>query len=194
MIKRLIYTVILMAMCLFTACNDELDKRTTLTFIGDSIIARWDLQQNFSSYATTNLGKSGAGIDYIESLHGTMHGRNIVVMIGTNNWSMMAPETRDEYADRYLNAILALNAERIYLYSVLPRNFGTESADTNDYIQAFNSIIKSKIVDYKQIVYLDVYDEFIDVNGNIKPELYNDGLHLSFVGYEILSNKLSDLF
>lgn len=179
---------------LFYGCNDDLDKRATLTFIGDSLIARWDLQESFSSFATTNLGQSGAGIDYIESHAGTMVGRNIVVIIGTNDSWKMSDQYRDEYAKQYINAIIALNANKIYLYSVLPRDFDGDPDLINDDIDAFNKIIMNAVSQYSNIKYLNVYNDFIGNDGMIKEEYYSDRLHLSIPGYETLTNKLMQEF
>lgn len=192
--KNIILSIIVAISCgILSGCNDELDRRTTLTFVGDSLIARWDLQQYFSSFVTTNMGKSGAGLDYIFSLKGTMTGRNIVVMIGTNNSYEMTAGKREAYAERYIEAILALNADTVYLYSVLPRYCSGDAPNINDNIKAFNEIVKLKVAEYRHIAYIEVYDEFIGDYHGINPQYYNDGLHLSFAGYEILHNKLTDL-
>lgn len=37
-----------------------------LDFIGDSIIARWDIDEYFPTWQVSNYGVSGAGIDYTE--------------------------------------------------------------------------------------------------------------------------------
>lgn len=171
-------------------CNDELDRKTTLTFVGDSLIARWDLQASFSSLATTNRGISGSGIAYIERIAGEMRGKNIVVLIGTNDSYMMIPSAREAYADRYLAAIDALGADRVYLYEVLPRDFYFDTQETNRDIAAFNSLVRSKLENYPRITYVPVYDLFLADDGNVNVEYYTDMLHLSPQGYQILSARL----
>lgn len=172
-------------------CNTELDKRTTLTFVGDSIIARWDLQSYFSSLITYNQGRSGEGIKYIESLAGKMKGKNVVIMIGTNDSYMMREEPyRSDYVDRYISAINGMDAEVVYLFEVLPREFAGDDVDINQYIPAFNNEVAEKIKDYSNVRYIKVFDKFVDDNRRIIYRFYNDGLHLSPEGYEVLANAL----
>lgn len=169
------------------ACDDELDRE--LYFTGDSIIARWDLSEYFPSYICHNDGRSGAGIDYIESLSGAYTDKDVVVMIGTNNSSLMTSQFREEYAQRYVNAILALNARRIYLYSVLPRDFDNDYDSINSDIAIFNGLVYDLVNNIPNIKYMNVYDSFL-YNGKPNPQLYSDGLHLSIYGYEILKSAL----
>ncbi|MDE6377561.1 MAG: hypothetical protein K2K72_02325 [Duncaniella sp.] len=185
---KILLTFIVMSLC---ACNSDLDKRTTFTFTGDSIIECWDLQSYFSSLITYNRGRSGAGIPYIESMAGQMKGKNVVVMIGTNDSFMMRDAaTRAEYVDRYVSAINALGAGTVYLFEVLPREFVIDDKYTNQDIRNFNAEVAGKIKDYGNFVYLKVYDKFLDGDGRIIYEYYSDGLHLSPEGYEVLGNAL----
>mgnify|MGYP000768383890 CR=1 FL=1 len=173
-----------------TSCEND-DYPAELDFVGDSLVARWDLQQSFSSLVTNNYGLSGAGIDYVEGLAGRFPGKTIVVLIGTNNSDLFtSEESRQQYADRYLAAIKALGASKVYLYQLLPRDFETDREGINDDIRAFNDIIAARIACDSQFRYLKVFDNFINPHGSIKVEYYNDRLHLSPAGYEILSNEL----
>jgi len=193
-IKQSIYAALMTLIgLLFAGCNDELDERTTLHFIGDSLVARWDLQGSFSSLATYNHGLSGSGISYIERLAGSMSGKNVVVITGTNDNRMMTDDIqRREYASRYIAAIEALGAAHIYLYEVLPRDFDGDRADINNDISAFNSEIRDMLRGSDHITYLTAYDDFIGNDGKIIVEYYSDRLHLSPQGYERLSQKLFD--
>lgn len=182
---------LVLAVSLLSACDSQLDEETTLSFVGDSIIARWDLQSSFSSWITYNLGVSGSGIGYIEDLSGRMTGRNVVLLIGTNDSRLMAdPETRREYEEKYVDAIVGLRAEKTYLFEVLPRDFSGDDPAVNDHIRAFNEEIAAKISAFPSITYLKVYDDFTGADGKIREEYYNDGLHLSPQGYEILASCL----
>lgn len=171
------------------SCDDSLDR--TLYFTGDSIIARWDLSESFPSYICYNNGKSGAGIGYIESQAGSYTGKDVVVMIGTNDNWMMRTEELEAYATRYVNAVLALNAKKVFLYSVLPRDFGNDRSEVNSDIFKFNHLIDKMVIDKHSIIYLQVYDDFMR-DGKPNQQLYNDGLHLSPYGYEILKINLEN--
>lgn len=173
---------------LLSSCSDDV-KDARLDFVGDSIVARWDLAEYFPSRLVYNYGKSGAGIEYLESLAGRFAGRNVVVMIGTNNNYLFVEPDRDDYARRYVDAITALDAKRVYLYSVLPRDFTSDRDDVNDDIAEFNAVVKHIVESMPAIVYMDVYDDFLH-DGNIDFQLYSDKLHLSPYGYEILTKTL----
>ncbi len=173
---------------LLSSCSDDV-KAARLDFVGDSIVARWDLAEYFPSRLVYNYGKSGAGIEYLESLAGRFADRNVVVMIGTNNNYLFVETDREDYARRYVDAITALDAKRVYLYSVLPRDFTSDRDDVNDDIAEFNAVVKHIVESMPAIVYMDVYDDFLH-DGKIDFQLYSDKLHLSPYGYEILTKTL----
>lgn len=160
------------------------DRPLYIDFVGDSMIERWDLSDYFDSWITRNYGKSGAGIDYLEMLHDRFSHGQIVVMAGINDNDCFAKEERLSYAGRYLEAVVGLGADKVYLFSVLPCSF-----NRNSDVEAFNLVIKEKISTYDNIAYIDVYDQFI-CDGLIRRELYCDGLHLSPLGYQLLTNVL----
>lgn len=186
--KPLRYIVLLITALALLACRDE-KRDGRLCFVGDSIVARWDVAASFPSRRVENYGRSGAGIGYIESLAGDFAEKEIVVLIGTNDSPLMTDRLRKTYAERYIDAILALGASHIYLYSVLPRDFAVDRDEINDDILKFNGLIQTLAADIPSITYLNVYPDFLR-NGNINPQYYNDGLHLSPYGYEILDAAL----
>ncbi len=172
-------------------CSDE-PEDAALDFVGDSIIARWDLAESFPSRQVYNFGKSGAGIDYLESMSGRFSGKDVVVMIGTNDNLLYVGEDIIPYAGRYILAVEELGAKRVFLYSVLPRCFGTDRDGINADIETFNSIVRKEVSDNPRIVYIDVYSCFI-IDGEVNMQLFTDGLHLSSYGYEILGKALTEV-
>lgn len=180
-----------MSALLLTACEDDVKDRK-IDFVGDSIIACWDVAEYFPSRHVENFGKSGAGIDYIESLAGRFAGVDVVVMIGTNNGNLMMAADREDYARRYVAAIKGLDAKRVFLYSVLPRDLAADRSDINADILEFNRLVESAVATDASIVYVNLYSDFLRDN-EPNPQLYNDGLHLSPYGYEILAHSLKKL-
>lgn len=172
------------------SCEDE-EADATLDFIGDSLVAGWDLPAYFPSRIVQNYGKNGATIDYLEQYAGSFVGRTVVVEIGTNDSWQMAPQHVEAYSRRYIEAVVGLGAKKVYLFSVLPRDLKNDAPDTNRNVLNFNAIIKQKVKGYPQITYLDVYPDFLH-HGKPNPGLYKDGLHLSPPGYEILSAALDN--
>lgn len=180
---------IILLTILFSGCQDDLANDNAFYFVGDSLIARWPLGETFPSYLTYNLGKSGAGINYIQELRFRFVGNDIVVLIGTNDNNYLTSENIDEYLYTYLNSINELTDRTIYLFSVLPREFKTDDKYINDKISSFNDKVKASLKAYPNIIYIDVYNDFMDGN-HINYQYYSDGLHLNTYGYDILSDKL----
>lgn len=181
-----------MILSLFTGCSD-LDN-TTYRFIGDSIVARWGLQNSFPTLITRNSGNSGSGIKHLESFKGQCGGEIAVVLTGTNDVGTMYTEQEMEnYAEQYVEALTRFGAETIYVFSILPRNFKNDPYNLLDKITTLNALIEARIeaAQNKTIVYLDVYDDFLDGDGRFNMNLSYDGLHLNPEGYEILTRKLN---
>lgn len=167
--------------------NTGTRKYISIDFVGDSIIERWDLGDYFYNWHTQNFGKSGAGIDYLELLHGRFTSRTIVVNIGINDNQYFSGPQSKAYAERYINAIRGLGAEKVYLFAVLPCAF-----KSNGEIEAFNAAIREQTKPFGDIVYINAFNEFIS-EGGIRRRLYCDGLHLSPSGYQLLTEILTPI-
>ncbi|MDE6811880.1 MAG: hypothetical protein K2J15_05960 [Muribaculaceae bacterium] len=176
--------IFLISTVLLSSCQDEVDA---YNFVGDSIIARWPIDETLPSQVVFNYGNSGSGITYIRSLSGKFFGTEVAVLIGTNDYRYFKPEKVDNYVRVYLDAINQLTDRNIYLFSVLPREFKKDDADINVYIANFNSKIKEALSDYPNIIYIDVFEDFMK-DGHINYQYYSDGLHLNIYGYTLLSS------
>lgn len=173
---------------LLPSCGEN-PQDPTIDFVGDSIIARWDINQSFPSYCVYNFGIGGSGIDLIESSTSRFTGNDVVVITGTNNNHLFTPDQIDEYTEKYVEAILALTDGNIFLFSVLPREFPGDRAGINNDIESFNKSVCSHIEGISRIHYIDVYPDFIK-DDSINRMYYSDGLHPNSIGYELLTQKL----
>lgn len=171
------------------ACSFDYEEQG-LAFIGDSLVARWDLQEYFPSYKTENYGVSGSGIAHIEDYRGYFAGKDVAVIIGTNDLKRIK-SNEDEYAARYVNAILQLGAENVFLYSIFPRSFKSDSDSINNKIARINNLIKKRI-DSANVHYIDVFNDLLK-GDSIDMQYSYDGLHLSTYGYELISSRLKEL-
>lgn len=180
--------IIFVCVFIFFSCINE-QKDYNIMFIGDSLIARWDVESSFPSVLSENLGRSGSGIAYIEELNDKFNGCDIVVLFGTNDLGMAKRIGIEAYAERYVNAIINLKGRNIYLYSILPRSFKGDQIGLNDLIDSLNQNIKKRIIIYKNVKYINVNSQFRTQHG-MNEELSYDGLHLNNYGYEILSREL----
>lgn len=170
-----------------TSCEDDFKQDKVYNFIGDSIIARWPVDETLPSQLVYNYGKSGAGIAYLKDYYHKFDGQDVIVMIGTNDNYLFAENSVDEYVSDYLSTISSLTDKTIYLFSVLPRDFNNDSSNINNNIRNFNSKVENSLSHYPNITYIDVFSEFL-CDGHINYQYYSDGLHLNIYGYEILSS------
>lgn len=176
----------------FSSC-DKTEDMGVISFIGDSLIARWDTENYFTSYNTLNLGKGGSGVEWIEQHKESLTNQTVVVLTGTNDLKRIGDnEELQAYVCRYINAVTRLNARKIILVSVLPKNRNVGiSENIIQLIQNFNRMIQEQIDQSETIVYCDVFDDFI-VGDELNMNLSYDGVHLNSFGYEILTNKVKE--
>ena len=172
-----------------TACHTDDDKE--LYFIGDSLVARWDVSYWFPSMITHNDGRSGCGIKYIEEHAGAYAGKDVVVIVGTNDLGLVATGDEEAYVTRYVQAIEALQGRRTFLFSIFPksRQWCSNPEQGNENIRRLNTAIKAAVRG-KDITYVDVFD-LLEKDGFINMQYSYDGLHLSQEGYELITKQLN---
>ncbi|MBQ8423205.1 MAG: hypothetical protein IJY36_02945 [Coprobacter sp.] len=174
-------------LCIFALSGCCKDESRWVTFIGDSEIARWDLQYYFPTLLTENMGLSGSGIKYLENCAGSINGRIAVVLCGTNDISAEHIEPA-EYASLFLEAVKNLAARHTYIISVLPREFKGDSVNINEKIALLNENIKIG-ADVQGFTYIDIYPLLLK-DGTLNRQYSYDGLHLNDLGYEVMSHEL----
>ncbi len=173
--------------CLILGTCRENEDDKTIAFVGDSLVARWDLQNSFPTRCTENHGVSRSGLDYIRSREGRFTGKDVIVISGTNDVEHLREGEEEEYAEEYVEAVEKLGGDRVFLFSIFPRRFSTDPIDTNERIKRLNRLIASCVG--SNVIYMDVY-EMLAKDGSLNMQLSYDGLHLNDFGYEIISNEL----
>jgi lysophospholipase L1-like esterase len=117
----------------------------------------------------------------------------IVLMIGINNtWAPEEP-VQDSVFDGASAVIQALEERkpraRMILQSLLP----LPEADKNrDIVRPINSRLQALSRSRPQncILYLDLYDAFVDAKGHQIHHYFNDGIHPNEVGYRVWRDRL----
>lgn len=168
---------------------DKADDETSISFIGDSLISRWDLEYDFPVYSTQNFGLAGSGMKWLEQNRKKLNGQTAVVLTGTNDLKNLDEASLDYYAFQYVDAVIDLEASKVIVISILPRNSKNDSHDINLLIAKLNWLIAGKVENEENIIYCNVYSEFIK-NGTLNMNLSYDGIHLNQYGYEILASKI----
>ena len=181
--SRILLGKILIALpfLLFVFVSCEKESFSNLYLVGDSIVERWDGKKYFPDKRVLNLGKSGAGLQYLESLNGTMTGCYVVVLCGTNNLKKID----GNYVNNYICALRNMKANQLFVISVLPRENVVDDENINDNIANINEDIEDR-VEQEGWFYINAYSYFI-LNDKINWKYYSDGLHLNEYGYELLS-------
>ncbi len=183
---------VLMAAAGVAGCSDEPDRE--LYFLGDSIMEFWDVRRVFPMFRCYNYGKAGEGIDYLAGKDKVVAGRDVALIIGTNDcWQYLGGEERvADYTSRYIQAVNGLRAKRVYLFCVFPRNYVGDSPDVPEAIVRFNASLRGRLGEFVcEVEYIDPYDRLcLGGTRDINPEFSPDALHLNQYGYEILADEL----
>ena len=166
-------------------------------FVGDSITQDFNVYEAFKGHLVYNRGIGG------DTTEGVLRRLNVSVyelkparvfiLIGTNDLALLETTTQ-AIVDRIwtiIDHIYTFDPTiEIFLLSILPVNETmdkmTVSPRTNQKIDAINE--KLNAVDHA--TWIDLSSIFKDENGRLKPELSMEGLHLSPLGYHVLSETL----
>lgn len=174
------------------SCEKEKDE--SIIFIGDSLVADWNVRTFFPSRDISNKGVKGAKINDVLSWNIDSDGKVCVILIGTNNLphEPFLEEFKKSFIQSYENVIEALKAKRVIVISILPRDLKSDPTSQNEEIKKLNMDLKNSLSQFQNVYFLDVFDYFMTGN-KVNVAYFNDGLHLNYYGYELLSSLLKDI-
>ncbi|HJV69670.1 GDSL-type esterase/lipase family protein [Ideonella sp.] len=165
-----------------------------VVFIGDSITQGWEGQgravwrRHFASHALA----LGFGGDRTENVlwrlqQGEVDGlapKVVVLMIGTNNSGMRAPESTAAGVKHLLAELRQrLPSTKVLLLAIFPRG---EKPD--DFLRGVNERVNKLIASYadgRSVHYLDINASLLNPDGTLSTDVMPDLLHPSEKGYEI---------
>ncbi|MEO7123698.1 MAG: GDSL-type esterase/lipase family protein [Lacisediminihabitans sp.] len=161
----------------------------TIAFIGDSITQGGDWAAWFPDLDTVNFGVGGDTTDDVLLRLGPIVAAEpdeIFMLIGTND---LGTRQSVEHLVRNIQSILVelrreLPGARMLLQSILPRGreFAERIQQANIHLRQFAATVHAQ--------YLDLWPEFAEANGEIKPAYSEDRLHLTDAGYEAWLGEL----
>jgi lysophospholipase L1-like esterase len=161
----------------------------TIALVGDSLTAngRWD--EWLAGERVLNFGVSGSTTnDVVQRLPEIIAAQpdTVVVLIGTND---LAWRRTVEHIVRNIETVLVvvrrdLVDSRILVQSVTPRGteFADQIRDINRHLWQFAPAVRAQ--------YLDLWPALALEDGELRPELTDDGLHLNDLGYEMWLSEL----
>lgn len=176
----------------------KMEGKIDVAFVGDSITARWRDSENWKGHwGGCNAVNMGIGGDQTQHVlwrlqNGDLDGykaKLFVVMIGTNN--MWARDADPAHAAAGVKAVLNLiqskhPESKILLMSILPT--GEKPNPGRDKRMEVNKLI-SKFAG-GNVEYMDIWDKYLDADGNISKETMHDFLHLAPAGYDIWAEAI----
>lgn len=178
------------------------EHQPEIVLIGNSITHYWGglpyekrrtaddvWQKLFKGRATVNMG---FGWDRIENMlwrirHGELdnfRAKKIFIMAGTNN---LQQNTDEEIADGIRQLVEEVKAKQpeaqLYVIKIYPRR-GFESR-----LVKLNKLLEARLNDIPQVQAVDFSPLLVNSDGNVKEELFSDGLHPNHQGYKIIAKE-----
>lgn len=182
--------------------NKEKKKYTDIVLLGDSLTDYYDLDKYYD-IDLINSGVAGwTTDDILNNLDEKVfkyYPKKLILLIGTND---LVYEKDVEYITKNIKKIVEKIKKKrpytkIYIESLYPvNNTDSEKIDKNMVKGRKNSDIKEinksleKYCKKNKYTYINMYDELVDKNGNLKLEYTKEGLHMSDDGYKIITKKL----
>jgi lysophospholipase L1-like esterase len=163
-----------------------------LVFIGDSLTEWFDWQRRFPEYQVTNLGISGEPIEGLLARRKRIRAQVnnpdfIFLMTGINNIAMEQYAIDGPFREIVRDFAAWYKKATLVVQSLLPVMLVWVS---NNAIKNTNRLL-AQIAREHHAEYLDVYNLFVDPQGNPKSEyLQDDGIHLSGKGYEVWADEV----
>ena len=170
-------------------------------FLGDSITDFYPLEEYYDNLPVVNSGISGnKTTDILNDMKTRVYQYNptkVFLLIGTNDLNSTDEDIVDVTFDNIKEIISEIKENRsdatIYVESVYPVNSVIENNvvtnRTNKKVKELNKKL-SNYCDKESCEYINLYDDLIDEEGNLKTEYTEDGLHLNSLGYVVITREL----
>ena len=116
--------------------------------------------------------------------------KKVYLCLGVNELGVYNDQGFYQSYCKAIDAIRAIQPEAvIYIQGLIPLNEGVVAQTikrdylTNQHLRVYNDLMK-KAAEEKQVVFLDLYSEFVDENNELPAEASRDGVHLLRDGYQ----------
>ena len=167
---------------------------TDVVFVGDSLTDRVKWNELFPNLQTKNRGISsdttGGVLARLDSVVQT-EPKKIFIMIGINDIGQEKPIQDAIY--NYENIISSLKESlpkaEIYVQSVLP--VSGSKKEFNESVVKYNELLR-EVAEEQEVMYIDLWSEFVDEDGVLREEYSFDGVHLTANGYKQWKDIISD--
>ena len=214
--KNILIVLILVSLMVSLICNIFLlqnkcknEEKTiykideNIVFFGDSITDYYKINEFFPNVNIINSGISGnEASDLLNRIEEDVYRYNpskVFLLIGINDLNRKVDEkeilsniqkivngikTNRKYAKIYVQSIYAVNHN-----SFKEHDYKFNEDITNERIKEFNTKLE-KLCNDNNIIYIDVFNELTDEDGNLKEDYTVEGLHINDLGYFKVTNVL----
>lgn len=174
-------------------CLKQLNVKSDIVFIGDSLVANGQFQNAFPDISVCNLGSYGDRIVNVRSrisAVSSLHPSKVFIACGVNSLACRNLKTCKYQYSMLINECKKTvpNAE-IFVCSVLPTANVKNPYCSNSKIRSFNNFLKN-LSQKHNLQFIDLYSTY-EQNGYLPNKYTNDGLHLTPDSYSIWYKSVS---
>ena len=179
----------------------EVSPNDNFLFLGDSITDFYPLEEYYDNLPVVNSGISGnKTTDILNDMETRVYQYNptkVFLLIGTNDLDMTSEDIVDTTFNNIKKIVKEIRENRskstIYVESVYPVNSTLENNTVNNRTNKKIRNLNKKLSNYcdgESCNYINLYDDLIDEEGNLKEKYTEDGLHLNSLGYVVITREL----
>ena len=179
------------------ADSTQMPPSNAVLFTGSSSIRMWNnIHKDFPGKTIINRGFGGSStphvIQYADEIIFPYNPKQIVIYVGENDFTSTPPATPVEVADRIDSLILLIRTKLpqvpIVYISIKP---SISRISLMPQMKEANQLIKKRLEQQKNIVFVDVFSKMLDENGKPMKDIFlADNLHMNAKGYAIWKKAL----
>ena len=165
------------------------DYEVDVAFLGDSLTDGYDVNKYYSKYLASNRGIGGdTTVDLEERIKVSVYDlkpKVAVMLIGANNMDSMF----DNYENLLKGFIVNIPKTKIILLSLT--SMGDKWGKKNQ-LASYNNVKIKLLAEKYNFEFVDLYSPLMNLEtGEIYDEYTVDGGHLTSLGYDVLTSKIT---
>lgn len=183
--------------------KDEINKYENIVFLGDSITEFYPIDEIYGDLPIIKSGIAGYRTDdllpKLEEMVYRYNPTSVYLLIGTNDLLWNKDEDKEKAISNIKKIVENIKNNRkktkIYIESIYPVNVDSDSTRNMVGYRENETIIEvnKEIEEYcreNNYIYINMYDELTDEDGNLNKKYTNDGLHPNSLGYAKITRVL----
>ena len=179
------------------ADSTQMPPSNAVLFTGSSSIRMWNnIHKDFPGKTIINRGFGGSStphvIQYADEIIFPYNPKQIVIYVGENDFTSTPPATPVEVADRIDSLIHLIRTKLPQVPSVyISIKPSISRISLMPQMKEANQLIKERLEQQKNIVFVDVFSKMLDENGKPMKDIFlADNLHMNAKGYAIWKKAL----